>query len=49
MSNSKKSWSASKSARRSADANKKILKVNMAERKQGQKKITKVVKPLKIS
>ncbi len=44
MSNTKKNWNASKANRRSADANKKILKIRLAEKKQTQKKITKVVK-----
>jgi hypothetical protein len=45
MSNSKKNWSASKATRRSADASKKILKINVAQKKQVQKRILKVVKP----
>jgi hypothetical protein len=44
MSNSKKGWTASNASRRSADANKKILKIVVAEKRQVQKRITKVMK-----
>ncbi len=44
MSNSKKNWNASKALKRSADANKKSLKINASEARQAQKRILKVKK-----
>ena len=42
MSNSKKNWVASKASKRSADANKNILKIKASEVRQAQKRIVKV-------
>ncbi len=44
MSQSKKNWNASKATRRSADANKRILKIAVAQKKQVNKRIVKVMK-----
>jgi len=41
MSNSKKSWDASKASKRSTDANKQNLKINAGEAKAAQKRIAK--------
>jgi hypothetical protein len=38
MSNSKKNWNAGKAAKRSADANKKTMKMVASERKAAQKR-----------
>ena len=42
MSNSKKNWVASKASKRSADANKNILKIKASEVRQAEKRILKV-------
>ncbi|MFA6297238.1 MAG: hypothetical protein WC629_01615 [Candidatus Paceibacterota bacterium] len=44
MSNSKKNWNASKANKRSADANKKTLKINASEIRQAEKRVLKVRK-----
>jgi len=44
MSNSKKNWVASKASKRSADANKNILKIKALEIRQAEKRIMKVRK-----
>ena len=44
MSNSKKNWVASKASKRSADANKNILKIKASEVRQEEKRILKVRK-----
>jgi len=41
MSNSKKSWNASKAKKRAMDANKKAVKIKKSEWKEGEKKANK--------
>lgn len=41
MSNSKKNWNAGKAMKRSADANKKTIKMKASERKEAEKRVSK--------